>query len=73
MNLKTIVIVARILLDFVPILRVIDFLFMERKSHQDVITNLISFAQCKTGGVQAFKNKLRVVLVVQGNIDDLAG
>ena len=64
-------IVARILLDFVPILRVIDFLFMERKSHQDVITNLISFAQCKTGGVQAFKNKLRVVLVVQGNIDDL--
>ena len=42
-----------------------------KKYVEDVVADLITFAQIKSRGVQALKDKLRVVLVIQGNVDDL--
>ena len=44
---------------------------MEGQSHQDVIADLITFTQRKTGGIQTLKNELWIILMVQSDIDDL--
>ena len=44
-------VVARVLLDFVPILCVVMLLLVERQPHENVVADLIAFAQRQAGGI----------------------
>ena len=57
--------------DAVPVFLVELGLLVIGKPHKDIVADLITFAQVKSRGVQAFKDELRVVLVIQGDVDDL--
>ena len=68
---KEIDLIIGILLDFVPVFFVIDFLLSGRLSHQDIVSDLIAFRQIQTGRVQAFKYQLRIIVGIKANTDDL--
>ena len=41
------------------------------KAHQNEIADLVAFTESQTGGVQAFKDQLRIIVLAQTDIDNL--
>jgi hypothetical protein len=57
-------------LDFVPVFLIELGLLFCRQPHQNKISDFVALAQCKAGRVKTFKNELRIIVMIERNIDD---
>ena len=65
-------IVARILLNGVPVTIVVTLLFLNVEAHQDEVPDFVALIQFEPGRVEALKNELRIIVRrCQRDVDDL--
>ena len=65
-------IIARILLNGVPVTIVVTLLLLNIKAHQDEVPYFVALIQFESGRVEAFKDKLRIIVRRgQSNVNNL--
>ena len=67
---KAAYVIARAFLNLCPVGIVIRILFSWIKPHQDIVANLVALFQRQPRRVQAFKDELRIVVMIERNADD---
>ena len=68
---KTANVISGTLLDLCPVIIVVILLIVRSHSHQDIVTDFITFLQSEAGGIQTFKNELRIVAGIEGDAYNL--